>query len=399
MVRRKLDPLVQRESPFRVKPKTNMPAQWVKPELVCEVEFHAWTQDGIMRMPIFLGLREDKDPKKVRREVAQLSAAKAVDESTTTKRGSTMPAASRTTRKRAASSKRQGKAELTNLDKMYFPNAGLTKGDVLDYYREMAPFILPYLKDRPLSLLRHPNGVTGKSFFQKDVSRQPPPDWVETATIPSESTGKDVRYIVCQDSDSLLYVANLGTIEINPWNSRLKDLDKPDYLVIDLDPEGVPFTAVIEAAQHVRELLEEGCADSYCKTSGKTGLHIYVPLGARYEYEQVRQFAEVIARLIHDQLPETTSVERRPSKRQHKVYLDYLQNSMGQTLAAPYSLRPTPEATVSTPLRWQEVNRKLDPTKFTLRTMPRRLDKLGDLWKPVLGKGIDLGKCLNALET
>jgi bifunctional non-homologous end joining protein LigD len=281
---------------------------------------------------------------------------------------------------------------------VYWPDEGYTKGDLIAYYRELAPVILPYLRDRPQSLHRHPNGIAGPSFFQKDVAKQPPPTWVKTIAVPSGSGGKKVTYLVCQDERSLLYLANLGCIEINPWNSRVRSLERPDYLIIDLDPEAAPFARVIEAAKAVRKALDEAGAACLCKTSGKRGLHVFVPLGARYDYEQARQFAEIVARLVHKRLPRSTSVVRSPSERQGRVYLDYLQNARAQTLAAPYSVRPYPGATVSTPLHWREVRRGLDPSRFTLKTMPARLAKVGDLWRPVLEVGIDLADCLERLQ-
>jgi bifunctional non-homologous end joining protein LigD len=296
--------------------------------------------------------------------------------------------------KGAASS---GHPALTNLDKLYWPEEGITKGDLIAYYREVAPVLLPYLHDRPQSLHRHPNGVGGKSFFQKDVSRQPPPAWVQTVDIPSESVGKELKYLLCQDEAALLYLVNLGCIELNPWNSRVGSLDRPDYLVIDLDPEDIPFARVIEAALAVRRTLEDAGAECLCKTSGKRGLHLFVPLGARYDDEPARRFAEIVANLVNGQLPRTTSIVRSPAQRQHRVYLDFLQNRRGQTLAAPYSARPFAGATVSTPLQWQEVKKGLDPARFTIHTLPRRIAKVGDLWTPVLGKGIDLEDCLARL--
>lgn len=215
--------------------------------------------------------------------------------------------------------------------------------------------------------------------------------------ITSESDGEVKTYIVCQNEPTLLYLANLGCIEINPWNSRVQSQDHPDYLIIDLDPEAVLYDRVIEAAIAVRKLLERAGAECYCKTSGKRGLHIFVPLGAKYDYDQARQFAEIIANLVNNRLPDFTSVVRSPAKRQGRVYLDFLQNRRGQTLAVPYSVRPYAGATVSTPLKWSEVRKGLDPAKFTIRTMPKRLDKVGDLWKPVLGRGIDLEACLARL--
>jgi bifunctional non-homologous end joining protein LigD len=257
---------------------------------------------------------------------------------------------------------------------------------------------LPYLRDRPESLHRHPNGITGQSFFQKDMSTQPPPPWIRTIEIDSDSPEKPIRYLVCQDKATLLYMANLGCIELNPWNSRIGALDRPDYMIIDLDPQDVPLAKVVEAAQIVRKTIDEAGGACLCKTSGKRGLHVIVPLGAGYDYEQTKQFGEIIATIVHRKLPHSTSVVRSPALRPKRVYLDFLQNRRGQTLAAPYSVRPYPGATVSTPLRWQEVTKKLDPSRFTIRTIPQRLDKVGDLWKPVLGKGIDLAACLRRLH-
>jgi bifunctional non-homologous end joining protein LigD len=407
-MRARLDRLVQKDCPFHKKPKTNAPVHWVKPTLVCEVAFQEWTSDGIMRMPIFLGLREDKPPEAVHREMpkkAPKSQPVAADHHAPKKNDSPSDRNGRksSSKKQSVSSTKRHSAKtglppgnFTNLDKVYWPDEGFTKGDLLAYYHAMAPFILPYLVDRPMSLNRHPNGIGGPSFFQKDVSKQPPPEWVKTVDVRSESKGT-IKSLVCQDEETLLYVANLGCIEMNPWNSRLQSLDNPDYLIIDLDPQEVPFDLLVEAAQTVRRLLEKGCGNCYCKTSGKRGLHIYVPLGARYGYEEARRFAELLARLCHQELPKTTSLLRAPAQRKGRIYLDYLQNSRGQTIAAPYSVRPRAGAWVSTPLEWREVKKCLDPASFTMKTVPRRLEKKGDLWQPVLGKGFDLAKCLASL--
>jgi bifunctional non-homologous end joining protein LigD len=392
-VRARLDPLVQQRCPFRVRPRTNAPVHWVEPKLVCEVQLSEWTQDGIMRQPIFLGLRPDKPAHAVHRERAEpppdidaVAGQRAPDQ----KRPAVVQSAAESTRPALV-------ASLTNLNKVYWPDEGYTKGDVVAYYHAMAPLILPYLRDRPQSLNRHPNGITGVHFFQKDVTRQPPPDWVKTATVRSESGKKDVTYALCQDEASLLYIANLGCIELNPWSSRVGSLDRPDYLVIDLDPENVPFARVVEAAVAVHRVLDQVGAESLCKTTGKRGLHVFVPLGARYDYGHARQFAQIVASIVHQQLPDTTSLLRSPAHRQGRVYLDCLQNARGQTLAAVYSVRPHPGATVSAPLRWREVTKRLDPARFTLKTMHRRLDQVGDLWKPVVGAGVDLRACLERL--
>jgi bifunctional non-homologous end joining protein LigD len=252
------------------------------------------------------------------------------------------------------------------------------------------------LRDRPESLNRHPNGIHEKSFFQKDVTKQPPPEWVPTVEL-IDSDGKKSRTILCQDEATLAYLANLGCIELNPWHARIGDLDKADYLVLDLDPEDISFDHVVEAAQAIRKVLHQAGTDGFCKTSGKRGLHVYVPFGGQYSHDQAKQLAELIARIVNARLPSSTSLIRDPRRRQGKVYLDYLQNGKGKTLAAPYSVRPQPKATVSTPLKWTEVRRGLDPTKFTIRTMAKRLNAVGDLWQQVLGPGIDLSACLERL--
>jgi bifunctional non-homologous end joining protein LigD len=287
--------------------------------------------------------------------------------------------------------------KLTNLDKVYWPKEKYTKGDLIEYYRKVAKFILPYLKDRPENLNRHPGGITGPSFYQKNFEHLPPP-WVTTKKIYSESNKAKINYLVCENEATLVYMANLGCIEINPWNSRIQSLEKPDYLIIDLDPEAISFEKVVVVAQAVHKLLDSIGVANFCKTSGATGLHIYVPLGAKYNYDQAKEFAHLVAILVNQKLPDITSVERMPKKRQKKVYLDFLQNRKGQTLAAAYSIRPKPGASVSTPLEWSEVRTGLDPKKFTIKTIFDRLKKKGDLWKPVLGRGVDLKKALTKIE-
>jgi bifunctional non-homologous end joining protein LigD len=259
----------------------------------------------------------------------------------------------------------------------------------------MAEYILPYIKERPHNLLRQPNGYKGESFFQKDMERAP--DWIKTVSVFSESNDKDVNYMVCDSLDALLYMVQLGCIEINPWNSTAKRLDKPDWIVIDLDPEDIAFKKVIEVARTVRQVLDELKIPSLPKTSGKTGIHIFIPTRAAYDYEQAKQFAQILVTLVNRRLPDITSLERNPAKRQKRVYLDYLQNRQGQTLAAPYSVRPTASASVSTPLHWEEVNSKLDPSRFTVKNIFKRLDKEGDLWKPIFTEKADIKKTLDSL--
>ncbi len=290
------------------------------------------------------------------------------------------------------------KLTFSNTDKVFWPDEGYTKGDVIDYYNTVAPHILKYLKGRPQSLLRMPNGINAQGFFHKDAGDNAP-EWVDKYEMFSESADKDINYIVCNNRPTLLYLANLGCIEINPWNSRLKAIDKPDYLVMDIDPsEKNTFGQVIETALVIKELLDKAGAASYPKTSGATGIHVYVPLGAKYTYEQAKDFAHVIATLAQDQLPDFTSLERSLSKRgKDMIYIDYLQNRRGQTLSSVYSLRPKPGATVSTPLEWKEVKASLHPTDFTIRNIMARIAKKGDLFAGVLEKGIDMSQCIAKL--
>lgn len=289
------------------------------------------------------------------------------------------------------------KVTITNPQKLYWPDEKITKGDVVSYYNAVYPYIIRYLRDRPESLRRNPNGIRDEGFFQKDAG-DAAPSWVKSVKLRAESVNKNIDYIVCNDKATLLYLNNLGCIELNPWNSRIGHLDNPDYLVIDIDPSDEnSFDQVIEAAQVVKEVCDEAGALACCKTSGATGLHIYIPLHAAYTYEQVRMFAEIIATMTHERLPETTTVERSLYKRHGRIYLDHLQNKKGQTLACAYSLRPREGATVSAPLQWKEVKKGLHPSKFTMRSILPRLEKTGDLFRDTLTKKINLQKCLKNL--
>jgi DNA ligase D len=291
-------------------------------------------------------------------------------------------------------------AELTNLDKVYWPDENITKGELLDYYRQMAPYILPYLKNRALSLRRNPNGIKDNGFFHKDAGSMAP-DWVKTKEIYSESTDKMVDYLVCNDVESLLYIANLGCIEMNPWNSTINKLDFPDYIVMDIDPSDKnTFDDVVDVALVIKEIIDETGMTGYCKTSGSSGLHVYIPLNKKYNYDESRDFAEILASIVHARLPKTTTLERSLSKRKKdQIYMDYLQNRIGQTLASAYSVRPKPGATVSAPLEWNEVKHGLSPRDFTIKNMLQRVEEKGDLFKQVLGKGIDMSKAIAKLES
>ncbi|HSE61106.1 MAG TPA: DNA ligase D [Candidatus Saccharimonadales bacterium] len=366
-LRDQLAKLERKTSPFTVEPKPNAPVHWVKPALVCEMSFSEWTMEGYMRHPQFEGLRPDKKPTDVHRE-----------------------------KPKAAEPAIKGKLELTHLDKIFFPRHKYTKGDLIRYYTSVADYILPYIKDRPCSMNRMPNGITGDSFYQKNNDHLP--DWVPHADIFSESNNANLHWIVGGKLDTLLYMVQLGCVEINPWNSRVDSLDNPDWIVIDLDPDGVSFKKVIEVTQTVKEVCDEWKIAAYPKTSGKTGIHIYIPMHAKYTYEQAKNLAHLIVLEVNRRQPSITSVERMPEKRKNKIYLDFLQNREGQTLAAPYSVRPTPDASVSMPLHWDEIIPTLKPTDFTIQNALSRLKQVGDLWKPVLGKGVDLAAVLKRIE-
>lgn len=283
---------------------------------------------------------------------------------------------------------------ITHQEKFYWEEEQITKGDLLRYYEAVAPYILPYLKDRPESLRRYPHGISGQSFFQKNMTSYP--DWLETALV--EHHDKTVNYMVIHDTKALLYAVNLGSIEIHPWFSRIQHLDHPDFLVLDLDPEAIDFDSVVETAHALHALLTELKVPSFCKTSGGRGLHIAIPLQAKYTYEQAKQFALLIATCIHQQLPDITSLERSPKKRQNKVYIDCFQNNFGQTLAAPYSVRARPGAFVSTPLEWSEIVPGMSPSDYTIFNIVERVKEKGDLFKPLLQKGVDLEKALKRFQ-
>ncbi len=359
-----LEKIVTEKSPIREKVPINSSITWVKPKYVCQIKFSEWTRDGRMRHPIYAGLRKDKKAQEVTIEKPQTVFEQ---------------------------------PKLTNLNKVYFPKEGITKGDIINYYDKIADIILPYLKDRPESLNRHPHGIEGPSFFQKDFDTKVP-DFVETHKVWSESNNKEINYLLCQNKETLLYLANLGCIELNPWNSRIQNLENPDYMIIDLDPGNNTFDELIKVVKVTHEVLTEACEEHFIKTSGKRGIHVMIPLGAKYDYDTVRQFSELLVNIIHKRIPDITSLERSPAKRKNKIYLDWLQNRRGQTIAAPYSVRPAPGAPVSTPLRYEEIKKGLDPKKFTIKTIFKRLEKYGDLWKPMLKKEVNLEESIKCLE-
>ena len=327
-----------------------------------------------MRHPVYLGLRNDKKPAEITKEEILKTIPQSSEKNIS-----------------------DDELKISNPDKIYWPKDGYTKKDLIEYYDHVAEIILPYLNDRPQNLLRNPNGISKPGFFHKDINFSVP-DFVTLKKIKSDTKGAKINYLVCQNKETLLFMANLGCIEINPWNSRLDDLDKPDYMIIDLDPGKKSFNDLIIVAREVHNVLQMMCADNYIKTSGKSGLHVCIPLGAAYTYSEIRSLSLMIAQLVNKRLPQLTSIERHPAKRNGKIYIDYLQNRRGQTLAAPYSVRPVQGAKVSTPLDWKEVKQGLDPAKFTIKTIFSRFRTKGDLWEPVLKKGIDLKECLQCME-
>ena len=382
----KLISLVTEASPFKVKVKTNMPVTWVVPKFVCEIKFTEWTSDGKMRHPIFLKMREDKAIKDI------VMATK----NNPTKDKEIAGNVSENNKELVV-----GKTlvKLTNLNKTYFPDDGITKGMVIDYYQQMSAYILPYLKDRPESLKRNPNGINDNGFFHKDAGEEAP-SFIKSFKIFSESANKEIDYIICNDKATLAYLNNLGCIEINPWNSTTKNLDKPDYMIIDIDPSDKnDFEQVITVALSFKKLLDKAGAISFCKTSGATGLHIYVPMGKKYLYENVKDFAHSLCMMVNEELPDFTSLERNLAKRGNEhIYLDYLQNRRGQTIACAYSLRPKIGGTISTPLLWEEVKSGLKPSQFNMLTVSDRIKNLGDIFIGVLKAGVDIKKCIEKIS-
>lgn len=386
-------PLVVKKCPFEEIPETNTDPVWLKPTLVCEIKFTEKTLDGMFRHPVFMGLRIDKEKKDVKKQATE-------EEKLPVTPSTKLKKASKTKSKTVQEIKvGKGTLSITHPDKIYFPESVITKGDIIAYYDSVAEYILPHIKNRPQSLHRFPNGIEAQGFYQKDAEEAP--DWIKKVPIHSESTNKDVHYIVCEKLEDITYLNNLGCIEMNPWNSTIKNLDRPDWLALDLDPSKKnSFDDVIEVALTVKDILDQIKVKGYCKTSGSTGIHIYLPLQAKYEFEQVKDFAHLLMQKVNDVLPDLTTLERNLKKRGNdKIYLDYLQNSTGQTLASVYSVRPKPDAPVSMPLEWQELKKGLRPTDFNITNALKRIKKKGDLFKPVLGKGIDLTKGIKKLES
>ena len=280
---------------------------------------------------------------------------------------------------------------------MFWPGEKYTKGDLIGFYRDVSPWLLPYLEDRPLVLTRYPDGIEGKSFYQKDAPDFAPA-WIRKFRVWSENTTRDIEYFVCDDVETLAYLANLGTIPLHVWSSRVAALEQPDWCILDLDPKGAPFAHVIELARLIKALADDVGLPALCKTSGASGLHVLIPLGAQCTYEQSRSLAQLLAWQVTRERGDIATIARTLRDREGKVYVDFLQNGHGRLLVAPFSARPLPGAPISMPLRWSDVNARLDPRKYTIHNAAARMRKLGeDPLAPVLGGAPDLGSALARL--
>jgi bifunctional non-homologous end joining protein LigD len=403
------EPLIIDKPPFNDEPDINKPsrfrpnpphatATWLKPKLICEVSYTEMTSDNVMRHPSFEGMREDKKADEVvlekEKDVKQVIEKTYFEPVKGSKRKTLLNPTDETQVRKVNGHE----LKFTNLSKIYWPIEKITKRQLINYYYQVAPYMLPYLKNRPQSLNRHPGGINGPSFYQKDVTGKVP-DWMDTYLYHTEDSDEDKHFLLGNNEATLLYMAGLGCIEINPWSSTIKKPDHPTWCIIDLDPDKNSFDQVIEAARVTKQILDDMDVPSFCKTSGSTGLHIYIPMGAKYTYEQSKEFARIIVTLVHRELPKYTSLERTVKDRKGKMYLDFLQNRASATIAAPYSVRPKPGATVSMPLAWDEVKSGLKMKDFTIFNALERIESVGDLFKPVLGKGIDLKKVLRPFLT
>ena len=382
-IARTLAPLGRETSPFDVGTPAGRGHHWVEPRLVCEIRFTEWTREGGLRHPIFLGLRPDKRPEDCRREEPVRIRA-AAEEAPVDAAKPTIVA------------KPTMVVKPTNVKKVFWPKEGYTKGDLIQYYESVAPLLLPYLRDRPLVLTRFPDGIDGKSFFQKDAPVYVP-DWVRTEVVHSGDGERDIRYFVVDDLESLRYVANMGTIPLHVWSACVSSLENPDWLVLDLDPKEAPFAHVVQVARALKTILDELELPAFIKTSGATGLHVLLPMGRRYTHEETRTFARLLAMLAVDAVPEISTVTRSIKGRGGKVYVDFGQNGRGNTIVAPYSVRPLPGAPASCPLRWDEVTARLDPARFTIRTIPERFEKMPDPAIDVFGPGVDMASAIGAI--
>ncbi len=358
-------------------------AVFVEPRLIAEVRFTEATERGMLRQPVLVRLRDDK----------RLQACDAAPAPADVREGAP-PSPSPSPRQATDPPTVPAPAPSfipSNLGKVFWPADAYTKGDLLAYYDAIWPLIAPYLHDRPVVLTRYPDGIDGKSFFQKNAPAFVP-DWVPTCRI------EDTEYFLCNSREALSYVINLGCIPLHVWSARRGSIERPDWAILDLDPKGAPFRHVVTVARRIHAWLEPLGVPHFVKTSGQDGLHILLPLGAALTHEEAKAFAEVLARLAAAELPDIATVARPLGERAGKVYVDFLQNGFGKTLAAPFSVRPRAGAPVSTPLRWPEVTARLDPNRWTIKTVPARVRTRGDPMRPLLGGAVDVGRTLTAMR-
>jgi bifunctional non-homologous end joining protein LigD len=390
----KVKPLITKKPVLSDVPKEIGEVTWVKPELICAVKFTSWTKDDRLRAPVFLGMRTEVEPEEVVRETGligeSLLAEETADES---KQEVLLPA----DKAEIALDIEGHRLKFSNLNKVFYPADGYTKRDVINFYAAIADLLVPHLQGRPLSLKRYPNGIDQDYFFQKDASGFP--DWLHREELADEEDAESKTRVICDDKASLLYLANLGCIDQNPYMSRLGTLEHPDFILIDLDPYHCGYDRIVEAAQLVREKLRLIGLTGYPKTTGGNGMHVYVPVEPIYSSAQTRQFAEILARWVAAERPELFTTPRMVSAREKgKVYFDYLQNASGKTISAPYVLRAYPGAPVATPLKWDEVVSGLKPAQFHIANVLRRFERVGDLFAGVLNKPQELGPAIEKLS-
>jgi bifunctional non-homologous end joining protein LigD len=389
----RLKPLITKTSPFEKKPNIREGLKnvtWVRPELVCQVRFLEWTKDGILRAPVFIAIREDKPAEEVTRE----KSSPAPSESSVTEQ----PALDLTGSEVIAEVDGH-RLKFTNLNKLFFPKDGWKKRDLIEFYDQVSRWLLPHLKDRPLSLKRYPNGIADEYFFQKNAASGFP-DWLRCEPITEHHPPKINHYPIAGDRASLLYLVNLGCVDHNPWMSRVGSLKHPDWMLLDLDPVETSFDQIIEAMLLVRELLEDLGLKGYPKTTGGDGMHIYVPVEPIYTFDQVRSFAELLSHLAVDREPNLFTTPRSVGKRKKgRVYFDYLQIGSSKTIAAPYVVRAHDGAPVATPLEWKEVRKGLRPSDFRMDNSIERFRRVGDIFAPVLKGGQKLEEALERLQS